>query len=201
MNTPPVYQQASFLLSAAKLDQLPTDEGIEVAFVGRSNAGKSTVLNRITGQKRLARTSKTPGRTQLINVFQLDADRRLIDLPGYGYAKAPLTLKKQWQYTLTRYLQTRQCLRGLVLLMDIRHPLKGSDQTMLQWAIESQLSTHILLNKADKLKRMQITKTLKAVNEYIAPYSNLISVQCFSALKHSGEDELYAVLNEWFKSE
>lgn len=200
MNAPQVYHQASFLLSAATLQQLPPDEGVEVAFAGRSNAGKSTVLNCITRTRQLARTSKTPGRTQLINIFQVDPHRRLVDLPGYGYAKAPLAVKKQWQYTLTRYLQTRQCLRGLILLMDIRHPLKELDQVMLQWLSECRLPTHILLNKADKVKRMAATGALQQVRQYIAPQGDLMSVQLFSALKHTGEEELQQVLNEWFYS-
>ena len=200
MNTSQIYHQASFLLSAATLQQLPADEGTEVAFAGRSNAGKSTVLNCMTRKKQLARTSKTPGRTQLINIFQLDAHRRLVDLPGYGYAKAPLIIKKQWQYTLTRYLQTRQCLRGLILLMDIRHPLKELDQVMLQWLSECRLSTHILLSKTDKVKCMAAAIALKQVEHYIAPQCDFMSVQLFSARKHMGETELQQVLNEWFYS-
>ena len=129
----PLYRQAQFLTSAAALNQLPPDEGIEVAFAGRSNAGKSTVLNVLTGQRQLARTSKTPGRTQLINLFTLDEHRRLVDLPGYGFAQVPQSVKLRWQETLSQYLEQRDCLKGLILLMDSRHPLQALDLNLLDW--------------------------------------------------------------------
>lgn len=193
-----VYNDVEFLLSAAKLHQLPADEGIEVAFAGRSNAGKSSALNTITGIKSLARTSKTPGRTQQINVFELDEERRLIDLPGYGYAKVSHSVREHWQKTLAKYLEVRQCLRGLVLMMDIRHPLKPLDVAMLEWANESDLAVHILLTKADKLKRGAAMSTLLRVKKSLEVYSNETSIQLFSSLKETGVDEAHKKLNEWF---
>ena len=189
------YRQATFELSAAKLSQLPADTGYEVAFAGRSNAGKSSVLNVITEQKALARTSKTPGRTQLINVFSLDDERRLIDLPGYGYAKVPEKVKEEWQKLLDSYLQTRECLRGIVLIMDIRHPLKPFDQMMLEWSYACKLPIHILLNKADKLKRGPAKSTLLVVQKELKDFENLVSVQLFSALDKTGKDECYQFLD------
>lgn len=148
-----ILHKAQFLKSAAQLSQLPNDNGIEIAFAGRSNAGKSTAINVLTGIKGLAKTSKTPGRTQLINLFAIDDQRRLVDLPGYGYAAVPQAVKERWQQTLSRYLQNRQCLRGLILLMDIRHPLTEFDQHIIQWATSAKLPIYILLTKADKLAR------------------------------------------------
>ena len=130
------FTKATFLTSAPSIDHLTNSDGMEVAFAGRSNAGKSSALNRLTRQKGLARTSKTPGRTQLINMFELDDERRLVDLPGYGYAKVPLEMKLKWQKSLGEYLQQRKCLKGLVVLMDIRHPLKDLDQNLIHWAVE-----------------------------------------------------------------
>ena len=195
---PAWYQHASYLTSAAKLNQLPPDEGIEVAFAGRSNAGKSTALNAITGQKRLAHTSKQPGRTQMINFFEIDDERRLIDLPGYGYAKVPLSTKQRWDEVLSGYLQQRECLRGLVLLMDIRHPLKPFDQHMLTWAAEASLPVHILLNKADKLKRGAAKNMLLAVQKQLRQMSLEPSIQCFSAVTKEGREELFTILDEWY---
>jgi GTP-binding protein len=191
-----LYQQATFTLSAAKLSQLPDDVGYEVAFAGRSNAGKSSVLNVLTQQKSLARTSKTPGRTQLINVFSLDDERRLIDLPGYGYAKVPESVKKHWQNLLDNYLQTRKSLRGIILIMDIRHPLKPFDLMMLEWAHACNLPIHVLLNKADKLKRGPAKNTLLAVQAELQQYSQGANVQLFSALKKQGMQECYRFLDQ-----
>ncbi len=143
-------QQSTFMLSAAKVDQCPDDEGFEVAFAGRSNAGKSSALNTLTHAS-LARTSKTPGRTQLLNFFKLDDERRLVDLPGYGYAKVPIPLKQHWQRHLEAYLGSRESLKGLILMMDIRHPMTDFDLLMLDWAVASGMPMHILLTKADKL--------------------------------------------------
>lgn len=193
------YQTAKYLLGAAKLAQLPPDEGIEVAFAGRSNAGKSSALNTLTQQKSLARTSKTPGRTQLINVFTLDEDRRLIDLPGYGYAKVPEAMKLQWQEELSRYLQQRQCLRGLVLLMDIRHFLKDSDQDMLAWAAEVGLPVHCLLSKADKLKQGAKSKAVLQCKKAVKELHPTATVQAFSSLKREGLDQLFKILDEWYQ--
>ena len=192
------YQTAKYLLGAAKLAQLPPDQGIEVAFAGRSNAGKSSALNTLTQQKSLARTSKTPGRTQLINVFTLDEERRLIDLPGYGYAKVPEAMKLQWQEELSRYLQQRQCLRGLVLLMDIRHYLKDTDKDMLSWAAEVGLPVHCLLSKADKLKQGAKSKAVLQCKKAVKELHPGASVQAFSSLKREGLDQLYTVLDQWY---
>ncbi|GAL07793.1 GTP-binding protein EngB [Photobacterium aphoticum] len=133
MNQPLNYRNTKFITSAPSIRQLPTDAGVEIAFAGRSNAGKSSALNRITDQKNLARTSKTPGRTQLINMFEVVPGCNLIDLPGYGFAQVPLEMKLKWQESLGEYLQKRECLEGLVVLMDIRHPLKDLDQQMIMW--------------------------------------------------------------------
>jgi len=192
------YQKAKYLLGAAKIDQLPTDEGIEVAFAGRSNAGKSSALNALTQQKSLARTSKTPGRTQLINVFTLEENARLIDLPGYGYAKVSESTKKMWQQELSRYLQERQCLQGLVLLMDIRHFLKESDQQMLKWAYEVGLPVHCLLSKSDKLKQSAKSKALMQCKKQIKDLHPEASVQAFSSTKKHGLDQLLAKLDAWY---
>ena len=193
----PYYHRARFLKSAARLDQSPADTGVEVAFAGRSNAGKSSALNTLCGQKSLARTSKTPGRTQLLNFFELDEERRLVDLPGYGYAKVAEKIKRQWQGALADYIQHRECLRGLILLMDIRHPLKDFDMQMLEWNIHYGLPTHILLTKADKLKRGAAQSTLLKVRKAFADRPE-ISAQLFSSLTRQGVDEAHQVLDSWF---
>jgi GTP-binding protein len=192
------YQKAEFLTSAAKLSQLPEDSGAEVAFVGRSNAGKSSSLNALTRQKNLARTSKTPGRTQLINLFQLDELRRLVDLPGFGYAKVPEKMRKSWEKVIDGYLTERECLRAVVLIMDIRHPLKNFDLQMIEWAEQAGLPIHVLLNKADKLKFGEQKKTLLQVQQKLKAYQ-YASVQIFSAEKKNGLEELEAKLNNWFE--
>ena len=147
------FNTVEFLISAQTLKQCPDDRGFEVAFAGRSNAGKSSAINTLTRNKGLARTSKTPGRTQLINHFEIEPEKRLVDLPGYGYAKVPKAIKAKWDRNLAEYLQNRNSLSGLVLLMDIRHPLQDYDRQMLNWAAQAGLPVHILLTKADKLKR------------------------------------------------
>ena len=192
------YQKAKYLLGAAKISQLPPDEGIEVAVAGRSNAGKSSALNALTQQKSLARTSKTPGRTQLINVFTLDDEARLIDLPGYGYAKVPEATKLLWQEELSRYLQERECLRGLVLLMDIRHFLKDTDQQMLQWAYEVGLPVHCLLSKSDKLKQGAKSKALLQCKKQLNELHPEATVQAFSSTKKDGLSQLLAKLDSWY---
>lgn len=164
----PFYHQARFLTSAARLDHCPPDEGMEVAFAGRSNAGKSSAINALCQQKGLARTSKTPGRTQLLNFFELDAARRLVDLPGYGYARVAETVKRQWQGVLAEYLERRRCLRGVILLVDIRHPLKPFDQQMLAWGGQIGLPIHLLLTKADKLKRGAMNSAVLSLRREIA---------------------------------
>lgn len=193
----PDYRGASFLTSASKLSQCPDDSGWEVAFAGRSNAGKSSAINSLTENTKLARTSKTPGRTQLINFFSLNEQQRLVDLPGYGFAKVPLAVKREWTRQLENYLQKRQSLRGLVLLMDVRHPLQTFDQQMLTWAITAGMPVHIVLTKADKLKNGPARRTLLQVQKDIRQHGELVSAQLFSALKHSGHKELIAVLNTW----
>jgi GTP-binding protein len=196
----PYYRRAHFRKSAAQLRQSPADEGIEVAFAGRSNAGKSSALNAICGNKGLARASKTPGRTQLLNFFSLDDSRRLVDLPGYGFAKVAEAVKRQWQQSLADYIERRQCLRGMILLMDIRHPLKEFDLQMLQWNTHQGLPTHILLTKADKLKTGAAKSTLLKVKRELSDRPE-ISIQLFSALKHQGIDECHRLLDIWFELE
>jgi len=194
------FHQARFAKSAAKLSQCPPDEGFEVAFAGRSNAGKSSALNALTRQTKLARTSKTPGRTQLINFFDIppqEANARIVDLPGYGYAKVARSVKEDWDQHLEEYLQARESLKGLVLLMDIRHPMKEFDVDMINWAIESELPCHILLTKADKLKQGAAKNTLLKLKRELEGNEDLLSVQCFSALKKQGLDTLAQVLSRW----
>jgi GTP-binding protein len=195
-----LYHNAKFRLSVANLQQLPADIGYEVAFAGRSNAGKSSALNLIVNQKGLARTSKTPGRTQLINYFQLDnVPRHLVDLPGYGYAKVAPATKKRWEENLTRYIETRQALKGIILLMDIRHPLTPFDHKMLLWTQSIQLPTHILLTKADKLARGTAMNTLLQVNKELAGMAN-VSCQLFSAPKRLGLPEVWQKLDTWLQA-
>lgn len=195
--TTPEYRNAQFLTSAAKLSQCPQDNGWEVAFAGRSNAGKSSAINSLTRNKKLAKTSKTPGRTQLINFFELSENQRLVDLPGYGFAKVPMAVKREWTKQLENYLQKRQCLRGLILLMDVRRPLQDFDRQMLGWALEAAMPVHVLLTKADKLKRGAAGNALLKVRSELKPHEELVSVQLFSALKHEGHKELIAVLDAW----
>jgi len=199
----PNYNKASFLLSVAELSQLPTDVGVEVAFIGRSNAGKSSAINSITNIKGLARTSKTPGRTQMITYFTLDETRRIVDLPGYGYAKVPLPIQQRWQQTVNQYLQTRKSLRGLVLVMDVRHPLKDSDQQLIDWAVACQLPVHVLLAKADKLSRAQAIETLRSVKFMLAQHEELVTVQLFSSLKGTGAGigDAQKQLDQWFSKD
>lgn len=190
-------QQASFMISAAKVDQCPPDEGMEVAFAGRSNAGKSSALNTLT-HANLARTSKTPGRTQLLNFFVLDEQRRLVDLPGYGYAKVPIPLKQHWQRHLEAYLGSRESLVGVFLMMDIRHPLTEFDRMMLDWASASQMPLHILLTKADKLAFGAAKNALLNIRRDIhRQWGTDIGIQPFSAPKRQGVDEAQQVLAEW----
>ncbi|MCB1761535.1 MAG: YihA family ribosome biogenesis GTP-binding protein [Gammaproteobacteria bacterium] len=195
----PLYHRARFFTSAARLCQAPPDQGFEVAFAGRSNAGKSSAINALTQQSQLARTSKTPGRTQLLNFFTLDTQRRLVDLPGYGYAQVPEAVKQQWQREMTAYLTGRKSLRGVVLLMDIRHPLKEFDQQMVQLSEQIQLPLHILLTKADKLKWGAANQSLMQLRSQLRERHERISLQLFSALKRQGITELHALLDEWFE--
>jgi GTP-binding protein len=193
------YNTAKFLISASKLSQCPDDSGAEVAFAGRSNAGKSSAINSLTNNKKLARTSKTPGRTQLINFFSLNIDnRRIVDLPGYGYAKVPIAMKEHWQKHLDQYLQQRESLRGVVLVMDIRHPMKEFDHMMIEWCESTQVPLHVLLTKSDKLKRGPAQSTLLGLRKELKQVlGDKVTVQTFSALKFDGVDALKSQLDTW----
>lgn len=192
------FAQAAFLTSAADAGGLPPDAGQEVAFAGRSNAGKSSALNRITARRALARVSKTPGRTQLINFFTLGDPTgealRLADLPGYGFAQVPLEVKQRWRGMIEGYLQARRSLRGLVLVMDARHPLTEFDTQMLEWCGAIGLPMHVLLSKADKLTRNAAAKTLAQVRARLGAHA---SAQLFSALSGQGTDEAREKIAEW----
>ena len=190
------FRVANYVLSAHQLKQLPKDAGFEVAIAGRSNAGKSSAINTFTDQRALARTSKTPGRTQQIVIFELDEDRRIADLPGYGYAKVPLKLKAHWRTVMARYFETRKCLRGVVLVMDIRHPMREFDEQMLSWCESAELPCHILLTKADKLKRGPAQSTLLKIRRDLP---DIASIQVFSSLKKTGVDELVDKLSIWYE--
>ncbi|MDF2041834.1 MULTISPECIES: ribosome biogenesis GTP-binding protein YihA/YsxC [unclassified Pantoea] len=185
-------------MSAPDIRHLPADTGIEVAFAGRSNAGKSSALNTLTNQKGLARTSKTPGRTQLINLFEVKEGKRLVDLPGYGYAEVPEEMKLKWQRALGEYLQKRQALKGLVILMDIRHPLKDLDRQMINWSVESGIPVLLLLTKADKLASGARKAQLNVVREAALEFVGDVQVELFSSLKKIGVDKVRQKLDSWF---
>lgn len=193
------YRQANYLINAHKIAQLPADEGYEVAFAGRSNAGKSSSINTLTQQKSLARTSKTPGRTQQIVMFELDEERRIADLPGYGFAKTHRSLRDHWQKVLPEYIESRKSLKGVILLIDIRHPLKEFDESMLSWCDHINRPVHVLLTKADKLGRNEANKSLFKVKAQLK--SEHQSVQLFSSTAKTGLDELYAQLDTWYGRE
>jgi GTP-binding protein len=180
------YPNVDYLLGAWQAGQFPADHGAEVAFAGRSNSGKSSALNAITGRIALARISKTPGRTQLINFFALAGHQRLVDLPGYGFAKVPPAMQQHWHELMTAYFESRQSLKGLVVLMDSRHPLKDTDLQMLEWGQARGLRCHILLSKADKLTQSEGMKVLREVR---AEVGEGVSVQLFSATARRGLDE------------
>jgi len=187
-------------MSAPDIRHLPADTGIEVAFAGRSNAGKSSAQNTLTNQKGLARTSKTPGRTQLINLFEVKEGKRLVDLPGYGYAEVPEEMKLKWQRALGEYLQKRQALKGLVILMDIRHPLKDLDRQMIQWSVESGIPVLLLLTKADKLASGARKAQLNVVREAALEFVGDVQVELFSSLKKIGVDKVRQKLDSWFNT-
>ncbi|MFW0078876.1 MAG: ribosome biogenesis GTP-binding protein YihA/YsxC [Coxiella endosymbiont of Haemaphysalis qinghaiensis] len=195
---PPIYQEAKYLISAFKFSDLPPDEGAEVAFIGRSNAGKSSALNVIIGIKGLARTSKTPGRTQMINFFALNERERLVDLPGYGYAKVPRMVKERLEELVNSYLKKRLCLKGLVVVMDIRHPLKKMDEDVIKWATKYNISLHVLLTKSDKLGQSAAKKVFSEVQARLNTYSDKISVQLFSSHDRTRLDEIRSVLDSWY---
>ncbi|MGE0625069.1 MAG: ribosome biogenesis GTP-binding protein YihA/YsxC [Pseudomonadales bacterium] len=197
----PPRLDVTFVKSAARLSQCPPASGPEVAFAGRSNAGKSSVLNRLTGSRRTAKVSKQPGRTQLLNFFDVQGSTgRLVDLPGYGYAKAERSAQASWQQTVNDYLSHRDALAGVVLVMDIRHPLQPFDEELINWAHPSDMPLVILLNKADKLKRGAQGKVLAAVRRAVKPYP-LVTVQTFSAQTGQGVSELIATLRTWLSGQ
>lgn len=194
---PPDYATATFMLSVARLPQCPADHGAEVAFAGRSNAGKSSAINTLCARNKLARTSNTPGRTQQINFFDLGAGRRLVDLPGYGFAKVPKELRKEWGALVEKYLEGRRSLVGVILLMDARHPLKPQDCTLIEWVSGLGIALHILLTKSDKLTRGPAQAALLQVRKAIAALPNA-SAQLFSSVAKTGVDEARAVLDGWY---
>lgn len=194
-----VYHQAKFLLSASQLSEAPEDQGKEVAFAGRSNAGKSSAINTLTRQNSLARISKTPGRTQLLNFFEIDQQRKFVDLPGYGYAKVPLAVKKKWHSMMETYLHNREALCGIILVMDVRHPLTDFDMQMIAWCEHTNLPLHILLTKADKLNYGAAKNILFKVQKDLSEINVTVTLQLFSSLKKSGVDDVHQVLDQWFE--
>lgn len=198
MPTPPRrFAGLAYEHSAHKLSDLPPEGVPEVAFAGRSNAGKSSAINTLAQHTRLAFVSKTPGRTQMINFFRLRGGGRLVDLPGYGYAKVPASLKAHWEHVLSTYLKDRRSLRGLVLIMDARHPLTPLDRTMLEWFLPTGRPVHVLLTKSDKLSRSEAASTLRAVRAELAQYAPHFTAQCFSALKKTGIEDAEATIGPW----
>jgi len=192
------FPTVRFLLGAYNFSQLPEDSGREVAIAGRSNAGKSSAINAIVGRQGLARSSKTPGRTQEINFFELQLGQRLVDLPGYGFANVPVKLRQHWGEVLTKYFARRQSLVGVIVIMDARHPLTDADIQMLELAATRALPLHILLTKADKLTRSEANNTLATVRKQLA---DDIGVQLFSAVTKAGVEEAREVLEKWLRRE
>lgn len=194
-----LFQQAVFLTTVANLRDLPQDSIREVAFAGRSNAGKSSAINTLAGRVRLAYVSKTPGRTQHLNYFTLADGKYFVDLPGYGYAKAPEAIRSQWDGLIGPYLNKREQLAGLVVIMDVRRPMTDLDLKLIDWFRPTGRPIHILLSKADKLSRQEQTKALRSIKAEVATWGDaeLYSVQLFSSLKKSGVDEAEAVLASW----
>ena len=195
----PDYRQARFLTSAASLRQLPGDEGSEVAFAGRSNAGKSSAINALTGRRGLARTSRTPGRTRLINFFEIGERRRLVDLPGYGYAKVPRSMSRWWGEMVGKYLESRTSLAGVVILMDIRHPLTDLDAALLDWCAAADLPVLAVLTKADKLARGRRATALAGVGTALAARHGATRATVFSATRQIGRPELAQHLDGWLE--
>lgn len=195
----PFYQRASFLIAASRADQAPPDVGLEVAFAGRSNAGKSSAINALCHHKQLARTSKTPGRTQQLVFFELDDERRLVDLPGYGYAKVSEAVKRQWQGLMASYLERRSSLVGLVVVMDVRHPLTAFDRQMLDWGRNVNLATLLLLTKSDKLKRGAAITELHRVRQAVGGDGERVRVGLFSARTRQGVVPVQALLDQWLE--
>jgi GTP-binding protein len=195
----PLFQQAVFLTTVANLRDLPQDSVREVAFAGRSNAGKSSAINTLAGRVRLAYVSKTPGRTQHLNYFTLADGKYFVDLPGYGYAKAPEAIRSQWEGLIGPYLSKRDQLAGLVVIMDIRRPMTDLDVRLIDWFRPTGRPIHILLSKSDKLSRQEQTKALRSVKAEVATWgdADLYSVQLFSSLKKTGVEEAEGVLASW----
>ena len=190
------YGNASYLTSAVTLGQVPPDEGFEIAFAGRSNSGKSSAINALCNKNQLARTSKTPGRTQMLNFFGMSARRRLVDLPGYGFARSSGRQRRRWQYLIEGYLKTRESLVGVVIVMDIRHPLKDRDLQMIEWCDTIEIPTLALLTKADKLSFGAAQGTASSVRARLR--AEVSQVLRFSASKRQGVGELRNALNDWF---
>lgn len=193
----PVYQNAKFVISVMSMAQLPQTSKYEVVFAGCSNAGKSSVINTLTGQSKLARVSKTPGRTQSLNFFQLTDESWLVDLPGYGYASVPARVRANWEKLLDSYFVEREPLRGMVLVMDVRHPLKKYDTQMIEWVAHQGVAIHVVLTKSDKLKRGPAMASVHKVEKWLKENGIEASVQLFSALKKDGVGEIHGVLNGW----
>jgi GTP-binding protein len=194
----PVYTQAKFINSSPHLRDTPPDQGMEVAFAGRSNAGKSSAINTLTRQNALARISKTPGRTQMLNFFEINERQRFVDLPGYGYAKVPLAVKKKWHELMETYLTSRKSLCGIILVMDVRHPLTEFDWQMIEWCEHTGLPLHVLLTKADKLNYGAAKTTLLQVQKELKDASFPLTIQLFSSLKKIGIDEVHSALDHLF---
>lgn len=192
------YNKTIFLKSCSTINEIEIKNGIEVAFVGYSNSGKSSAINFLTNQKKLARCSKMPGRTQLVNFFKVSSSFRIVDLPGYGYSKAPILVKKKWQNTIYDYLTKRKQLKALVLLMDIRYPLKKLDEEIVDIAIRQNLSILILLTKCDKISVNQQKKQLEKVSNKLNLLFNFFEIECFSSLKKIGIEKLKLKLNNWY---
>jgi len=196
----PVYHQAKFINSSPHLKDTPPDQGREVAFAGRSNAGKSSAINTLTRQNALARISKTPGRTQMLNFFEINAQQRFVDLPGYGYAKVPVAVKKKWHELMEIYLTRRKSLCAIILVMDVRNPLTEFDWQMVEWCRHTGLPLHILLTKADKLTYGAAKNTLLQVQRELKDINFPLTIQLFSALKKTGIDEVHQALDLLFNS-
>ena len=197
----PIYTQAKFINSSPHLKNTPADQGKEIAFAGRSNAGKSSAINTLTRQNALARTSKTPGRTQMLNFFEINAERRFVDLPGYGYAKVPIDVKQEWHKLMETYLTHRKSLCAIILVMDVRHPLTEFDWQMIEWCKHTDLPLHILLTKADKLTYGAAKNTLLQVQKALTDIDIPLTMQLFSALKKTGIDEVHEALDQLFGRE
>ncbi|MDO9105680.1 MAG: ribosome biogenesis GTP-binding protein YihA/YsxC [Methylovulum sp.] len=195
----PIYTQAKFINSSPHLKNTPADQGKEVAFAGRSNAGKSSAINALTRQNSLARTSKTPGRTQMLNFFEINAQQRFVDLPGYGYAKVPIDVKQEWHKLMETYLTHRKSLCAIILVMDVRHPLTEFDWQMVEWCRHTDLPLHILLTKADKLTFGAAKNTLLQVQKALEDMTIPLTIQLFSALKKTGIDEVHHALDRLFE--